>query len=307
MARYVKLAERKPVAEKGLLRRLSNRMDVALQPAKRLRNTVSTAYHCAKGSPDLAALLASPEHRAADCVTFTVAFNDARTIALLIEAWRLHVTDSLLVVADNSTDAAARREIAGICGKAGIFHLRLPANRLANYSRNHGLALNWIWRRAVMGLKPRIAGLLDHDCYPSKPFSAATYVGDLVVAGRMRSDDYHGPKRYPWPGFSFFRTGAPEIGKLDFDTDRLNFLDTGGGNWRRLMRGLDPAKYHAATLKGVELAVEDGPPLRVEMLDDRFIHLGGLAWTDRFHDEAWRRGVEAALRKRVGLPDQPAI
>ncbi|MGE0845028.1 MAG: hypothetical protein AB7L41_02090 [Flavobacteriaceae bacterium] len=299
MARYVKLAERKPVAEKGLLRRLSNRMNTALQPAKRLRNTLIDRRYSRRPSPDLAALLTDERVRSARNLTVSIAFNDTGTIDLLAEAWNRHVSDSLLIVADNSETEGACEEIRRICAKHGIPYLRLPANPTDHISRSHGHALNWVWRNVIGSLRPAIFGTIDHDCYPVAPFSVAGFVGDLACAGVARLDEAGHGNLFLWPVFSFFRLGAPEIARLDFLNARQDYMDTGGANWRLFLRDLPADRIRWLKRGLLKEHMAGGDEVSLEGIADIFIHLGYLTWTDRFDDPARRAAVNDHIRRRI--------
>ncbi|MGE0845029.1 MAG: hypothetical protein AB7L41_02095 [Flavobacteriaceae bacterium] len=299
MTRIVSYANRRSVEQKSALRRAVSRVNMALQPLKRVRNTLIDRRYSRRPSPDLAALLADERVRAARNLTVSIAFNDTGTIDLLAEAWNRHISDSLLVVADNSKKEGAREEIRRICARHGIPYLSLPVNPADHISRSHGHALNWVWRNVIGQLEPAIFGTIDHDCYPVAPFSVAGFVGDLACAGVARIDEAGHGNLFLWPGFSFFRLGAPEIGRLDFLNARQDYMDTGGANWRLFLRDLpaDRIRWLRRTLLKEPMA--SGEEITLEGIADSFVHLGYLTWTDRFDDPTGRAAVNDHIRRRI--------
>jgi hypothetical protein len=141
-----------------------------------------------------------------------------------------NLQNAAFLVADNSSDPAARAAIETLCAESSIAYLKLPENpyRERRYaSRSHGLALNWLYRNVIRALKPAAWGLFDHDLFPTHPFDPVE---------RLRGQPFYGEleKRpggaYLWPGYCFFSHEADRDTPLDFRQDWFLGLDTGGMN-----------------------------------------------------------------------------
>ena len=167
----------------------------------------------------------------------TVAFNDERLIEKQIEQIRLMIKDSdyQYVVADNSLNRKKREAIKEVCMQQGIDYIRIPylMTLLFHYqiAVSHGAALNWIYYHYLREKRPMRFSLLDHDIFPVRDFNMTTTLGlrDFYGVSRMKDEEW-----YLWPGFCIynFDTFPTEPDFLPRYTKK-NFLDTGGGNYRK--------------------------------------------------------------------------
>lgn len=167
----------------------------------------------------------------------TVAFNDERLIEKQIEQIRLMIKDSdyQYVVADNSLNRKKREAIKEVCMQQGIEYIRIPylMTLLFHYqiAVSHGAALNWIYYHYLREKRPMRFSLLDHDIFPVRDFNMTTTLGlrDFYGVSRMKDEEW-----YLWPGFCIynFDTFPTEPDFLPRYTKK-NFLDTGGGNYRK--------------------------------------------------------------------------
>lgn len=75
--------------------------------------------------------------------------NLPEAVALLSRAMARFLPGTPLVVCDNSNQAEARARIAAVCAARGHIYCPLPPAPLGRFStngsRNHAVALNWIY------------------------------------------------------------------------------------------------------------------------------------------------------------------
>jgi hypothetical protein len=170
-------------------------------------------------------------------VLVTVGYGDPEAIDMQAAAVARFVPGALYVVADNSPDDAAAREIAAIAGRHGAPYVRLPKPLLLEEgSRSHGLALDWVWRNVIRPGAPEAFGFLDDDLFPTAPDDPFATLRQQPVYGSLRRQ---GERWFLWAGFCFFRFDAVKDLKLNFGQDWFKGLDTGGGNWTVLYARLD--------------------------------------------------------------------
>lgn len=231
-------------------------------------------------------------------VCFAISFNTPWVIDILTAAWLRYSPGTQLVVIDNSNKDAARTEIKAICAHRGIPYFRLPKNREWSTHRSHGIAMNWIFYNIIRKLRPSSFGFIDHDCFPTKPVDFGSRLEGVLAWGLkmgptkrkepavQRENNVVDPW-FLWPGLCYFRYSAVEDIDLDFKHRFEWDLDTGGGNWPLLFKGMDQDQVH--------FAVEDSMPgvvdgLRHQLLDETFLHFGGTSWV---------RGRDTAENRRM--------
>ncbi len=174
-------------------------------------------------------------------VVATVAYEDPDAILWQSRLFRRLAPVAAYVIADNSLEEAAARGIEAVAAAEGLPYIRLPPNPWhgPSASRSHGLALNWLWRNLIRPAAPQAFGFVDDDLFPTSPDNPFAPLDRQPVCGGLRSA---GHRWFLWAGFCFFRYDAVRHLRLDFGQDWFAGLDTGGGNWRRLYRHLDPAE-----------------------------------------------------------------
>src|SRR5258706_8797437 len=109
---------------------------------KRARNIGVERVFRRQRTRALARFLAEHAGLAGGSIAFSVAYNTPWVVDLLTRAAKLHLLADALVIADNSRDATARREIEQICHAHGARYLALPFNPEWHPCRSNGLALN---------------------------------------------------------------------------------------------------------------------------------------------------------------------
>jgi hypothetical protein len=285
----------------GLVRRIGRAVSDAcndnpvVRAAKNLRNEAIDRVYRRRRQDDGATFAAELERRGVHRLCVAVAFNSPWVIDVLTAAWELHPVGMALAVVDNSSRPAARAEHQRICATRGVPWLGLPANPEWSPNRSHGITLNWIWHNVVRRLRPELVGFVDHDCFPIRPFDLPSRMNGVTVYG-LRKASWKYPEPWNvWAGYTFLRPAAIEAAEETFPA-RIDFkhrieygLDTGGSNWLAIYRKLDSARIGSAT-EGI-LPVDLGggrPPLRVQLIDDTFAHLGGASYDARFGDGDFR-------------------
>jgi hypothetical protein len=106
-----------------------------------------------------------------------------------------------------------------------------------------------------------------------------------------------------WPGYMFLNLTQKSLENLtlDFLPNPLDGLDTGGTNWRRLYKYLKPEEYSFAVARRTKLELPNnnfpakhGP--EIEIIDDSFMHLGGIT-----HGMQWKdlniKEISEAIRQ----------
>lgn len=235
------------------------------------------ARRVAQGQPALVARLAQ-EAREGRPLAFTIAFNLPEAIELLADAMARFAPEAALVVCDNSSNPDARAAIARFCAARGVACLGLPPSPYAggrNGSRSHGVALNWVHGNLVRPAGAKVFAFLDHDLVPLAPVDLAALVSGQPCYGMVRQGPMEGAW-YLWPGLSVFDGQALTGTPLDFGTDTPLGLDTGGQNWHRLYRALDPSGLRHAETCTVHLEDPATGVPTAHLLADQWLHVGGV-------------------------------
>lgn len=215
-------------------------------------------------SPGLEAVKSSLRGRR---VLVSVAFNDPTSVSRQVALIRHYVPAVVHVVADNSTDDEAAREISDRTVAKSAFYVRLPANPTRSPSRSHGLALNWVWHNVIRGGCPKYFGFLDDDIFPTAPSDPFEALSQQAFYGVIRPgipQPFDEKNRwFLWAGFSMFNFDLLGAIDLDFSQDWFVGLDTGGGNWERLYQYVDRASILEQETRfepfRAGLDVSDGP------------------------------------------------
>ena len=259
-----------------------------------LRYQVLDAIHYRQRSPDQAAAVAAIRALDAPVVAFTVAFNIPEAVALLSDAMARLTPSIPLIVCDNSTDPEASRKIRAFCEAAGRTYCRLPKAPLVKFhsSRSHATALNWILRNLILPAGVRKFATLDHDLVPLQGYDFAAKIKDQPCYGYVRRQD-SSRAWYLWPGFAIFDLDRIKPSKINFGTDRMLGLDTGGRMWGTLYRHMDEASFVPAHVG--EGVVEFGEEEHLHLVFDVWLHVGQVSYRNG------NLAVLAELRRRLEL------
>lgn len=167
-----------------------------------------------------------------------VTYNRADLLPLQLEAIRLFCADKHeVVIIDNSTDEESSAMIAFIASDNRVYR---TSSNSRNSSDSHAFAANFAFNKLRNDYEHFL--FLDHDIFPTKPFSVAEMLRDRFIGGLGQIKH----KTYLWPGFVFWRND--KIESLDFSTSPG--LDTGGNTWKEVERiGIEgvvwqPEVYH---------------------------------------------------------------
>lgn len=132
-----------------------------------------------------------------------------------------------VIVVDNSTDEVAITQI--LMERGYHRYYKVNANS-RNSSDSHAFAANFAFSKLKNDYDHFL--LLDHDIFPTRPFSVPEMLRDKFLGGLGQAKH----KTYLWPGFTFWRND--KIESLDFST--APGLDTGGCTWEEVERiGVD--------------------------------------------------------------------
>ena len=211
-------------------------------------------------------------------IIISIAFNKPAIIQLLIEKFRINVSQAILLVADNSSDFKKRSAIEQICRKQNIAYLSLPPNKTRHANRSHGMAMQWCYERIIKTLQPEIFGFIDHDLIPLSHFDIRQKVGTKLQA-------FYGAKWISqktsawqlWAGYCFFHyPSTASRYKLNFLYDFSIGLDTGGRNYQALYKHFDITTYTLAADQFLTGKV-DGIERQFHRIDQTWLHLGGAA------------------------------
>ena len=239
-----------------------------------------------------------------DAIIASVAFNRPEVIE-----WQIHLVRRYLaehdsyIVFDNSKKDEAREAIRDLCRRQHVPYVALPRNRLV-VSRSHGQALNWIVRNFLPRFGPKLFGFIDHDIFPTEPFSIRAQMEGKSLYGSVRRDTPTPGGWFLWPGFCFY-DGSVLRRRLDFAPSGKFHMDAGGGNWPRLYRPADPGQVRFAEKKwhrfGSGRSLYDGFFKEI----DGWLHVGNASqWKQPQVDR--REPLSALLRQAAGA-DAPDV
>ncbi|WP_296745238.1 hypothetical protein [Mesorhizobium sp.] len=278
------------------------RLNAAPKFRRRLRNRIR-AFRFLR-EPAAETLMFNSEKAFSDAVIASVAFNRPDVIEWQIHLVRRHVAESkAYVVFDNSSREDARRAIRDLCKRRHVPYVGLPKNRMM-VSASHGLALNWIVRNFISAFRPSLFGFLDHDIFPTAPFSVRRQMTGKLLYGRKRHDTPTPGGWFLWPGFSFF-DGCLPLGQMDFSPSYRFHMDSGGGNWPVLYRSIDLNKVRFAETRWLRFGQGRDEYSDYFLFLDGWLHAGNAShWKQPSTD---RREQLLALLGRAGGPDQPNV
>lgn len=220
-----------------------------------------------------------------EMLLLTVAFNDERLIEKQIEQIRSMIkdTDYQHVVVDNSLSKKKRGAVKAVCKQYGIEYIQIPylITLLFHYqiAVSHGAALNWLYYHYLRKKRPMRFFLLDHDIFPVRDFNMTMTLGhrDFYGVSRIKEGEW-----YLWPGFCIynFDTFPTEPDFLPRYTKK-NFLDTGGGNYRKFYCNYNLKDVTFPEVKTIRIKNSKELARRcdiyhsdyVQIVDDAWLHL----------------------------------
>lgn len=239
-----------------------------------------------------------------DLLLVTVAFNRADMIDRQLEMVRQQVKEENCchLVVDNSPDPHKRKAIREVCRRHGAAYAAVPhgvfpflARRFTLCSMSHAFALNWAYYRIVRRVRPKFFALLDHDIFPISPCRMADLPDFLDIYGVRRTRG-NGSLWYLWPGWTVFRFSAVDPLHPDFCPTFQGkvYLDTGGGNYRRICRRIDPSRVRFAPDRFFRLSDD-------ESISQEDLYYG---WCVEGVDRAWLHLINGSDYKGLGTKEE---
>lgn len=270
------------------------------QGLKQLRNDALLARYLRVRPPELDTFLADNGALAGKPVALVIAFEQTWTLDWLLAAAAKHLPGVTVLVADNSRRQPTRDEVAAVCARHGAPYFGLPPYRTRHANRSHGMAMSWVFHHIVRGLQPDLFAFLDHDLIPVRAVDFAQRLGSQPVFG-LPNEGLFGCWSL-WAGYCVYRLDALQGRPLNFLYDFSRGLDTGGRNWRPLYSQLDRAALRFASRDLVDVQpLADDLPRPVELVDGRWIHVGGVSYNDNTRVKAgFFNAIRAAMD--AGMP-----
>lgn len=217
-------------------------------------------------------------------VGLVVAFEQPWALDWLLRMSQRNITDSAVLVFDNSRRAAARLEIESVCRTRGIPYLALPANPTRHVNRSHGMAMTWIFHNIVRAIKPRMFAFLDHDLIPVGKMELSERLGDQPFFGMLKTSPWAWQL---WAGYCLFDFSAVAGLPMNFLYDFSQKLDTGARNWSCLYRNYDRNRLRFASSRNAEVRdPATGMSRTMQVVDDRWLHIGSISYNDNFRSKA---------------------
>ena len=260
-----------------------------VRKAKAFRNALLERNFRARGIPEGLEFAEELRRTGSRRFCFVIAFNTPWVIDALARAWQLYSSGVTLVVVDNSSDQSARASIAGICRARNVAYFGLPRNWDSHPNRSHGTSMNWTFYNIVRPTRPELFGFLDRDCFPIIPVDIPAMMEGKIVYGSKRPAAVDPEAWFMWAGFCFYRFSAVEALDMDFTPRFVSGMDTGGGNWDLLYRGLGENDIaDAKTTPDLDLL---GIEADHRMLDGAFFHVGGASHRKLAATRQYRRQI----------------
>jgi hypothetical protein len=249
---------------------------------KQLRNDLFLNAYLARKAEGQAAFLDDCRALRGKTIAAVVAFEQPWALEWLLTMARKNLKDCTVLVFDNSR-APKRAAIAEVCRRQGAHYLALPSNRTRHVNRSHGMAMTWIYRNIVQAIEPEYFAFIDHDMIPMTPMSLSERLGDLDCFGRINQSRWGWQL---WAGYCLFRFARVGHLPLNFLYDFSFGLDTGGRNWKYIYRQLDFGRQRFADDQEYPLqAGPQGPVRTVQVLDDRWVHIGSISYNNNFESK----------------------
>jgi hypothetical protein len=250
---------------------------------RQVRNDLLLGVYLKAEPQGLAEFLRSNASLAGRDVAIVIAFQQPWTLQWLLQAAKRNLPGVTVLVFDNSREDGKREEIAAVCAREGAPYLALPPYRTRHVNRSHGMAMSWIYQRVVRALQPRIFGYLDHDLIPMRPVDLSQRLQGQAAYGLPnigRDGNWS-----IWAGYCFYWFDQVRGRALNYLYDFSRGLDTGGRNWSPLYRHLDRSRMRFAPQQFVDITLAPGVQRKVEIVDDSWIHMGGVGYNDNFESK----------------------
>ena len=209
----------------------------------------------------------------------TIAFEKPEVIQLQLEALKNFNLNAVHVVVDNSYSKASSDKIKVLCSEYGSHYLKLPKIRIKHNARSHSFALQWCYENLVLPNNVKKFGFIDHDLLPFKIDPVFESLDEYLAVGLKRDGILNNGAWQIWTGFCFFNLERIKNRKLNFMYDFANGLDSGGRNFHRLFKVNGEDAFLFTPQSVVTIDTPRGE-IGMEMLNDSWLHLGGVAYVD---------------------------
>jgi hypothetical protein len=245
---------------------------------KQARNDAWLAVYKRSRTPDLDRFLKNHGDLTDKNIALVIAFEQPWALNWLLRMARKNLSDTAVIVFDNSRSNSKRMEIEEVCKQNQAPYLALPPNPTRHVNRSHGMAMSWVYHNVVRAINPRIFGYIDHDLIPVRAVSVADKLVDQPVYGLLNVGKFG--FWFLWAGYCFFDYEVIKNRSMNFLYDFSRDLDTGGRNWKSVYRHLDRRKLDTATFENVSMKVASiGEPRLVQFVDRNWLHIGGISYS----------------------------
>jgi hypothetical protein len=253
---------------------------------KQIRNDLWLAGYKRLRPDNLESFLKEVKTLAGKNIALVVAFEQPWALDWFLRMAALNLSDATVLVFDNSRSASARDEIESVCRLRKAHYLALPMNRTRHVNRSHGMAMTWIFANIVRRIEPRMFAFLDHDLIPVKHVALSERLAEQPLFGMLGASTNSSAWQL-WAGYCMFDYSTVEKVPMNFLYDFSQGLDTGGRNWRTLYHRYDWRNFRFA--RDAQVEVSDpmtGNRQCVQLIDDRWIHIGGIGYNDNLRSKA---------------------
>jgi hypothetical protein len=251
---------------------------------KQVRNDAWLAIYKKIRPKALDSFLVETQRFGNQSVALVIAFEQPRALDWLLRMAQRNLTDTAVLVFDNSRRAAARLDIERVCRDRGAPYLALPVNRTRHVNRSHGMAMTWVFHNVVRAIRPRLFAFIDHDLIPVRTSGLSERLAEQPFYGKLRASAWAWQL---WAGYCLFDFSTVAGLPMNFLYDFSQKLDTGGRNWDCLYRNYDRERLRFAGSRYAD--VRDpvtGVSQPVEIVDDRWLHIGSIGYNDNFRSKS---------------------
>ncbi len=252
---------------------------------KQFRNDFVQKIYLSQRPQNLDIFLNQNKNLEGQNIAVIIAFEQPWALNFLLEQSKQNLTNTHILVFDNSKNLSLRESIENVCNKNQVAYLALPKNSTRHVNRSHSLAMSWAYHNVIKVLKPNCFTFLDHDLIPLEKINLEDKVQSQPVYGPL----IKGTHQYwsLWAGFCTFNFSQVENKNLNFLYDFSRGLDTGGRNWDHIYSHLSLTTINFAIRTYKNLSSPSYPETKnVEVLDDAWIHMSGISYNDNFKGKA---------------------
>jgi hypothetical protein len=258
---------------------------------KQLRNDAVLGLYLKRLPETLLTFFRDNAHLQDKNIILTIAFEQPRVLDFLLTKASRFLPDAHFLVFDNSSNAAIKPAIEGVCRQHHAGYLALPSNSIKHPNRSHGIAMTWIFRNVVRAIKPRMFAFIDHDLIPFKTVELAKTLGGRPFFGPVRTHKSAEAEKIGdrcwslWAGYCLYDFSVVKDLPLNFLYDFSLGLDTGGRNWNCLYKNYDQQRPVFADSRKISLTdSKTGIMHKIRMVDGRWLHFRGTSYRREVQD-----------------------